>query len=108
MSEKPPTELPMIGSHPMDEDTASCAPKIYVSNEEKSILAEMRELRERAVDLRRQLEAAEEPERRAEIASELDELRTERAELAKRRELAFKRKMIMLGHLPPDDEVRLF
>ena len=31
-----------------------------------------------------------------------------KADLATRREEASKRKMIMLGHMPPDDEVQLF
>jgi hypothetical protein len=108
MNEKTIDSLPMIGSHPMDEDTASCAPKVYVSNEEKSILDAMRELRDRAVELRAKLEDADAAEERPAIESELAELRHRRTDLAGRREKAFKRKMIMLGHIPPDDEIRLF
>jgi hypothetical protein len=108
MSEKTPTSLPIIGTHPMDEDTASCSPTAYISNEEKSILDAMRKLRDRAVELRRKLEESGAAEDRRRIESELAELRAERSDLAIRREQAYKRKMIMLGHLPPDDEVRLF
>ena len=63
---------------------------------------------ERAVELRARLEEPGSPEERQRIETELAELRAERSDLAIRREQAFKRKMIMLGHLPPDDEVRLF
>jgi hypothetical protein len=45
---------------------------------------------------------------RSRIEKELAELRAQRSDLAIRREQAYKRKMIMLGHLPPDEEVRLF
>ncbi len=108
MSKNTPSDLPVIGSHPIDEEAASCSPKIYISNEEKAILGAMRRLHEKAVELRNRLaEAGSDDERRL-IDSELAELRSERAELAVRREQAFKRKMIMLGHLPPDDEVSLF
>jgi hypothetical protein len=108
MTEKTQESLPMIGTHPIKEEDASCAPKVYVSNEEKTILDAMRELRDRAVELRGQLEGTESPDEKRRIESELAELRAERSSLAIRREQAYKRKMIMLGHLPPDDEVRLF
>ena len=108
MSERISTHLPIFDDQPVDETEASCSPKIYVSNEEKTILDAMRKLRDRAVELRRQLDESESREDRLRIESALAELRAERSELAIRREQAFKRKMIMLGHLPPDDEVRLF
>ena len=109
MSDENPTTLPMIGTHPMEEDTASCgAPKVYVSNEEKSILEAMRELRERAVELRARLKELDEGDERSAVETELAELREQRSDLAVRREQAYKRKMIMLGHLPPDDEIQLF
>jgi hypothetical protein len=108
MSEKTERSLPVIGTHPIDEETAACSPKIYVSNEEKAILSAMRELRDRALELRNRLTEAESEDQRREVEDELEELRTQRADLAQRREQAFKRKMIMLGHLPPDDEVQLF
>jgi outer membrane protein TolC len=108
MSEKIPESLPMIGTHPMEEETASCAPKIYVSNEEMALLAAMRELRSRAKELRGRIDSGASPDERRELQAQLDELRAQRTDLAARREEAYKRKMIMLGHLPPDDEVRLF
>ena len=108
MSEKTSTELPMIGTHPIDDEVAACSPKIYVSNEEKAILAAMRNLRDRALELRSRIDAAATDRQRSPLESELAELRAQRAELAVRREQAFKRKMIMLGHIPPDDDVQLF
>ncbi len=107
MSEKTPPNLPMIGTHPI-EDEGACSTTNYVSLEEKTILDAMRELRDRAVELRKQLKGSESPDEQRRIEAELAELRAERSDLAIRREQAFKRKMIMLGHLPPDDEVRLF
>jgi predicted nucleic acid-binding Zn-ribbon protein len=97
MSEKTQTDLPMIGSHPMDEEVAACSPKIYVSNEEKAILEAMRTLRERAIDLRTALDAGASDDERKRLEGELATLRQRRAELAVRREQAFKRKMIMLA-----------
>ena len=108
MNEKTATTLPVIGTHPVDEDAAACSPKIYVSNEEKAILDAMRALRERALELRVRLDEAPSKNDRSGLEAELAELRERRAELAARREQAFKRKMIMLGHLPPDDGVSLF
>ena len=108
MSQKFSTHLPIFDDQPDDGDEPSCSPKIYVSNEEKTILSAMRKLRDRAVELRRRLDESESPDDRRRIESELAELRAERSDLAIRREQAFKRKMIMLGHLPPDDEIRLF
>jgi len=93
--------LPVI--NPPEEGTRepSCSPKVYVSNEEAALLAELRELRERSLEVRRTLAAADEADR-ADLASRLEELRERRREVARRREAAFTRKMIMLGHLPPD------
>ena len=108
MSEKICTHLPIFDEQPDNKDDASCSPKIYVSNEEKTILDAMRELRDHAVELRKQLKESESPDEQRRIESELAELRAQRSDLAIRREQAYKRKMIMLGHLPPDDEVRLF
>ncbi len=93
--------LPVINPPPDENDDPSCSPKVYVSNEEASLLAEMRELREASIDVRRRLETAEGDERTA-LESRLAELRRQREEAAERRERAFTRKMIMLGHLPPD------
>jgi hypothetical protein len=89
-------------NHPFEvHDEPSCSPKIYVSNEEASLLAALRELREQSLELRRKMQSAE-GEERAALEAELERLRAKRAEVAEDRERAFTRKMIMLGHLPPD------
>ena len=98
-------ELPVIGRQPGDEpgdDTPSCSPSVYVSNEEASLLAAMRRLQERATEIRERLAGPSSDDRRAVLLVELEELRARRAELARRRDAAYRRKMIMLGHLPPD------
>lgn len=89
--------------NPPEEATRepSCSPKVYVSNEEASLLAELRELREKSLEIRRKLAAADSADRE-ELAKHLEALRERRSEVARRREAAFTRKMIMLGHLPPD------
>ena len=107
MSDKTSTHLPIFDEQP-DDDESSCSSKIYVSNEEMTILAAMRELRDQAVELRKRIKEGVSSDERRRIESELAELRAQRSDLAIRREHAFKRKMIMLGHLPPDEEVRLF
>ena len=107
VSEKVSSHLPIFDNQP-DDDDASCSSKVYVSKEEAVILAGMRELREQAVELRRQLKDADDPDERRRIETELAELRAQRSDLAIRREQAFRRKMIMLGHLPPDEQIRLF
>jgi len=96
------TRLPIHGgqSLPDGDDAPACSPKIYVSNEEASLLAAMRDLRVRAVTVRDRLTSAD-PEERVELELELERMRDQRTELAKRREAAFIRKMVMLGHLPP-------
>jgi len=96
--------LPVINRPVAESEGPSCSPKIYVSNEEASLLAEMRELREASIEVRRRLESAEGDERSA-LESRLEELRRQREEAAERRERAFTRKMIMLGHLPPNHPV---
>lgn len=100
------THLPIFEDQPDDE--SSCSPKVYVSNEETRILEGMRQLRDRAVKLRGRLKETDSDDERSRIEAELAELRSQRSDLAIRREKAYKRKMIMLGHLPPDDEVQLF
>jgi len=107
VSDKTSTHLPIFDGQP-ENDEPSCSPKAYVSNEESAILDAMRRLRETAVELRERLKQAESSDERGRIEAELAELRAQRSDLAARREQAYKRKMIMLGHLPPDDEVRLF
>ena len=107
MSDKVSTHLPIFDDQP-DDDDSSCSPKVYVSNEEKTILDAMRGLREQAVELKQQLKNVESAEDHRSIEEELAGLRAQRSDLAIRRDQAFKRKMIMLGHLPEDDEVKLF
>lgn len=84
-----------------DSAAPSCSPKTYVSNEEVALLNAMRELREQSKELKEKMRDAE-PERRSHLESRLGDLRAEWEGLAARREKAFTRKMIMLGHLPPD------
>jgi len=93
--------LPVINPPDGEQEEPSCSPKVYVSNEEAALLAELRELREVSLDIRRRLETASGDDR-AMLESRLEELRERRDEVAERRERAFTRKMIMLGHLPPD------
>ena len=107
VSDKVSTHLPIFDDQP-DDDDSSCSPKVYVSNEEKTILDAMRGLREQAVELKQQLKNVESAEDHRSIEEELARLRAQRSDLAIRRDQAFKRKMIMLGHLPEDDEVKLF
>ena len=83
----------------LDEPAPVCSPKIYVSNEEAALLAAMRRLRERSLDLRRELKGVKTGDR-ARLETEIDELRVQWKMLAKRREEAFRQKMIMLGHIP--------
>jgi chromosome segregation ATPase len=92
--------LPVIQSD-IEEAESSCSPKIYVSNEEAAILAAMRDLRDRSKKIKREMRSAE-PESRSRLESEIEEMRAQWKDLATRREKAFVRKMIMLGHLPPD------
>ena len=89
----------------LDEPAPVCSPKIYVSNEEAALLAAMRRLRERSLDLRRELKGVKTGDR-ARLETEIDELRVQWKMLAKRREEAFRQKMIMLGHLPPNQPTR--
>lgn len=106
VSKNTSTHLPIFDDASENEEP-SCSPKIYVSNEEKVILDAMRGLRDEAVELRGRLKNADSADDRDRIEAELAELRARRSDLAVRREQAYRRKMIMLGHLPPDDEIRL-
>jgi hypothetical protein len=96
-------QLPVIQDE-LEEDAPSCSPSIYVSNEEAALLSSMRQLRERSIELKQQLKRAD-TERRPPLESEIDDLRSQWKDLAARREKAFVRKMIMLGHLPPDHPI---
>ena len=91
--------LPVIQAE-LDEGEPSCSPKIYISNEEASLLAGMRRLRDRSVELKKAMLSAD-PNRRSKLESEIGEMRAEWEDLSAQRENAFVRKMIMLGHLPP-------
>lgn len=93
--------LPVIQDPPDDAETPSCSPKIYISNEEAALLAAMRGLRERSIALKREAQGADH-DRRERLEAELESLRSEWKALSDRREQAFIRKMISLGHLPPD------
>jgi hypothetical protein len=92
--------LPVLQNDASEEELPSCSPKIYVSNEEAAVLAAMRELRERSGELKRELREAGD-DRRRELEAGIESLRAEWKALAQRREDAFIRKMVMLGHLPP-------
>lgn len=96
--------LPVIQDLPEGAETPSCSPKIYISNEEAALLAAMRQLRERSVELKTEARGAR-GDRRKRLEAELKALRSEWKDLADRREQAFIRKMISLGHLPPDHSV---
>ena len=93
--------LPVLENPEPEENLPSCSPKIYVSNEEAAVLAAMRNLRERSMDLRRELKKST-PGARTPLEAELEELRSQWQDLARRRDRAFTRKMIALGHLPPN------
>ena len=90
--------MPLFRCYPFTE--WSNYGKIYVSNEEAALLADMRLLRERSMELRKEMRSTD-PERRSRLESEIQEMRAKWKDLADQREKAFIRKMIMLGHLPP-------
>jgi hypothetical protein len=95
------TRLPVIQDDPDGQPAPSCSPTVYVSNEEMALLGAMRRLRERSKELKREMRDADR-ERRSLLEAEIDELRASWKALSARREAAFVRKMIMLGHLPPE------
>jgi hypothetical protein len=92
--------LPVVQNDVADE-VPSCSPKIYISNEEAALLAGMRSLREQSAQIRGKMATAG-PDERSRLESEVETLRLKWKDLAAQRERAFTRKMIMLGHLPPD------
>lgn len=103
MDEYDLTRLPVHGQPPdngTSENGPTCSPTAYVSNEESALLKAMAELRDRALEVRRRLAVAGDDER-PRIQAELEGLRRERALLSRRRDRAYVRKMVMLGHLPP-------
>ena len=105
MSKRQNRDLPVVGRatepDPPDE-VPSCSPSVFVTNEEASLLATMRSLQERAAKLREVMGDCTSNDERTTLQDELEELRARRAELVRRRDKAYRRKMVMLGHLPPD------
>jgi len=95
--------LPVV-QNDLDEGEPSCSPRIYVSNEEAALLTAMRRLREESAELRAQMREAD-SELRRKLESDIERMRAEWRDLAAQREKAFIRKMIMLGHLPPNHPV---
>ena len=93
-------DLPVVQSD-LERDAPSCSPKIYVSNEEAALLTEMRRLRERSKELKKEMRGAD-SERRSSLESEIEKMRAQWKVLSDQRERAFIRKMVMLGHLPPE------
>lgn len=93
--------LPVLHDADQGDDLPSCSPSIYVSNEEAALLAAMRKLGEAAAEIKREMRNAD-SDHRHQLEVRLEALRAERKGLAEQREAAFVRKMIMLGHLPPD------
>lgn len=93
--------LPVVENPDPEEEPPSCSPKVYISNEEGALLTAMRSLREQSLQLRKELEDST-PEDREPKEAKLQELRAQWRDLARRREQAFIRKMITLGHLPPN------
>ena len=96
--------LPVLQPDVEEEDAPSCSPKIYVSNEEIALLDALRDLRRRSVELKGQMRDADR-KGVSELESEIADLRARWKELSAEREKAFIRKMIMLGHLPPNHPV---
>ena len=86
-----------------DAEPAVCSTKAYVSNEELAVLAAMRQIRQRGIEIRRQLDGVDVQEAsRRDLEEKLETVRGEWNELNQRREAAYVRKMVMLGHLPPE------
>ncbi len=92
--------LPVLDA-PAEADESSCGPKIYVTHEESALLAAMRRVHGEAVEVRRKLAGALPAGTRAGLERRLAELRDEWRALAARREQAYRRKMVMLGHMDP-------
>ncbi len=93
--------LPVIQTELGEEEESSCSPKIYVSNEEAALLHAMRNLREKSQALKAELQKTGD-DRESGLAAKLEKARTEWKKLAAQREKAYIRKMVALGHLPPE------
>jgi hypothetical protein len=105
VSERDEFELPVYGQHADEgvaQDEPSCSPSVYVSNEEAAVVRTMREIKERATVVRERLTGQLADDDRNRHEDELDELRRRFSDLSMRREAAYRRKMVMLGHLPPE------
>ena len=97
-------QLPIYDQDPIAEtegEDPSCSPKAFVSNEESAIANAMQELRAQALEVRRKLEESASSDDRAELENRLADLRGRWKQLSKEREKAYRRKMVMLGHLHP-------
>jgi 5-methylthioribose kinase len=95
-------ELPIHGRADETEEP-SCSPRVYVSNEEAAVVRAMHDVKARADVLRRRLlDAGSASDQGQHLEAELSTLRTQWSELCRRREQAYRRKMVMLGHLPPE------
>ena len=95
--------LPVFDPASFDpEPDETCLPKNYVTNEQAAIAAEMRRLRDRAKAIRLGIEASGNNPEKQTLEAELAELRRQREHLVILREKAIERKMVMLGHEPPD------
>jgi hypothetical protein len=97
-------DLPVVDQSGPDGDGASCGPTAYVTLEESAIAAALRKLRERGVEVRGRIDTIEDDDERGRLEEELVDLRRQRQELQVKQEQAWRRKMIMLGHLREDDE----
>ena len=105
MSDRDDFELPVYGQGPddgEDGDNPSCSPTAFVSNEESALVKTMQELRAHALVIRQKLEEDGETDDRARLEQRLADLRSQWSQLSKEREKAYRRKMVMLGHLPPE------
>jgi len=92
--------LPVVDA-PAEAAEGACGPKIYVTHEESALLAVMRRVHGEAVEVRRELAGAAGDATRERLEGRLAELRDEWRALAARREQAYRRKMVMLGHMDP-------
>ena len=100
MSDAKDRRLPLVDQ---DDDLPVCGPAAYVSNEEAAVVAAMRRLKEEADLVRTELRACDDATRRDELEARLRSLRADWQTLSLRREQAYRRKMIMLGHMEPDE-----
>ena len=92
-------KLPVLDPAGEDDLGPSCSPTVYVSNEEAAVVRAMHDVKARADMLRRRLlDAGADSDHGRHLEAELATLRTQWSELCRRRELAYRRKMVMLGH----------